>query len=36
MGQAGRQKVETDYNIQILNDHLVQILQQLLSTGKIQ
>jgi colanic acid/amylovoran biosynthesis glycosyltransferase len=36
MGQAGRQKVETDYNIQILNDRLVQILQQLLSTGKIQ
>jgi colanic acid/amylovoran biosynthesis glycosyltransferase len=31
MGQAGRQKVETDYNIQILNDRLVQILQQLLS-----
>jgi colanic acid/amylovoran biosynthesis glycosyltransferase len=33
MGKAGRQKVETDYNIQILNDRLVQILQQLLATS---
>ena len=30
MGKAGRQKVETDYNIEVLNDLLVQILQQLI------
>ena len=29
MGQAGRRKVETDYNIDLLNDHLVEILQQI-------
>lgn len=34
MGQVGRKKVETDYNIQILSDRLVQIFQQLLATSK--
>ncbi|BAZ46575.1 glycosyl transferase, group 1 family protein [Chondrocystis sp. NIES-4102] len=30
MGQAGRKKIETEYNIQLLNDRLVAILQQML------
>lgn len=30
MGQAGRQKIETDYNIELLNDCLEQTLQQLI------
>lgn len=33
MGQAGRQKIETDYNIKLLNDRLAKILQQLTLTS---
>ena len=32
MGQKGRQKVVQDYNIDLLNDRLIEILQQLIST----
>lgn len=30
MGQAGRQKIETDYNIELLNDRLEKTLQELI------
>ncbi|MDJ0567876.1 MAG: glycosyltransferase [Pleurocapsa sp. MO_192.B19] len=33
MGQAGRKRVETDYNIELLNDRLVQTFQQLMQTN---
>jgi colanic acid/amylovoran biosynthesis glycosyltransferase len=31
MGQAGRQKIETEYNIELLNDRLERTLQQLIN-----
>ncbi len=33
MGQAGRRKIETEYNIELLNNCLAQTLQQLISTS---
>jgi len=34
MGQAGREKVKEAYNINLLNDQLVQIFQQLTNNKK--